>query len=226
MDDLKYILDITSVIIQLGVLVVACKALQQIKVSKDSTKISSDISSAQYTGKLIKDFFNDTMPLINTFNKSLDEKSYVKFEKNTLIDFTKEEIIKSSKNIQDHFIKSAKTFFTLKESKEKNLSDVINAANSIESFANSYINKIANEKIAFTSLGFVLCNVVEKYYFFYCLVRTENKEKFNYFQNTIDLYNIWSTRIKKYKLESVRSEVDEEILNLKENILNPIGTDV
>ncbi|WP_417861502.1 hypothetical protein [Winogradskyella sediminis] len=90
--------------------------------------------------------------------------------------------------------------------------------NLLEGFSIYFTNGIANEKIAYGSVGSTFCNYVEKYYTTICLSRKKDKPHKPY-SNVVELYELWNSRIdKSEKLSMLNNE--EEIL--KEKLKNLI----
>ena len=109
-------------------------------------------------------------------------------------------------------------------------------ANTVESFATSFMKGIADEQVIFEAVGPVYCEIIEDFYFFYCHYRRSNPEnlaKILPYQNTVNLYCIWKKRIEKIGLETNRKDLAKKTIDLDEEIkdatiksspIRPLGT--
>ena len=77
--------------------------------------------------------------------------------------------------------------------------DIVSAMNALDSFAVYFVKEIADEKIAYSSLGYTFVKSIESLYFDISIGTTE--ETNNPFGSVISLYNVWSKRLKKERLQ-------------------------
>lgn len=211
------IIEVVGLLIQVGILGVAFKALDQINISKKSINTSADIASAQYTGQLIKDFYKETEPAINELGDFYKKIDYEAFEgKLDIRSFTLEEI-KEAKNFF-HFSKSVEKVLKTPEGRKK----VTRVTNGLDIFAVSCMKGIANDEIAFSAIGKLFCEKVKELYYVYCLLR-QGPEECYFYKNTIDLYLIWADRIEKYNLLSTQKELEKNLALIKDSKIQTIG---
>ena len=104
--------------------------------------------------------------------------------------------------------------------------------NNLEGFSAYFTNGIANEKIAFSSVGTAFCSYVEKYYPFICLMQNSTNVN-NPYCNIIELYGMWKNRMKIMeselllkKEEAIVIEKIKELeeMKIKSNEIEPLGT--
>lgn len=204
------IINVINIVLQIGILAIAFKALEQIRVSKKSINASAEIASAQYTGQLIKDFYKETEPAINELGDFYRKINYKVFEgKLDINSFTLEEIRESKYFF--HFNNSLKKVLETPEGRAK----ITRVANGLDIFAISCVKGIANDDIAFSAISKLFCENVKELYYVYCLLR-QGPEECYFYKNTIDLYKVWSGRIEKYNILSTQKELEKN-LSLIEN---------
>lgn len=92
----------------------------------------------------------------------------------------------------------------------------------MEAFATYFTKGVADEEIAFSSIGRTYCYSVENYFFEIADCRSLDDE--HSFQNIIDLYKIWKERLKKIQLTKEQEELLLKLHQVKETKINPIGT--
>lgn len=98
-------------------------------------------------------------------------------------------------------------------------------ANKIESIATAFMKGIADEEVVFEAVAPVYCEMIEDIYFFYCHYRRRENE-INLYQNTINLYGIWSARIEKTGLEINRKTLEKKLISAthRSSPVIPLGT--
>ena len=108
--------------------------------------------------------------------------------------------------------------------------------NNTELFSTYFITKVADEDVAFQTIGNSFCKMIEELSFTYCILRRVDKNL--NFNNTIKLYNLWNNRIEiinigkeKEKLLKSKNKIEldliQKINDLHKKIdtkLNPIGS--
>lgn len=97
--------------------------------------------------------------------------------------------------------------------------------NLLEGFSAYFVKGVADEEIAFDSVGPYLCNYVEIYYPLIALMRPDDAPVKSY-NNLISLYTLWKTRIKSFETErEVKLKEEQVAKDLKdlENLKNNKG---
>ena len=95
---------------------------------------------------------------------------------------------------------------------------ILKVLNSIDAFSLYFMKGIADEEIAFTSVGSSLCSIVKTFSPFIACDQS-NQE----FQNLKSLYNVWSKRIQKMKLQNELCTIRESIDNIVDKGPTPLG---
>ncbi len=199
-------------------------ALKQINLSKKSFQLNSKRESVRYASELIDYYLNKIIPLSPQGTKEIDLAIAATYRGEfNLKSFTIEEIEQAHPELKKHF---KETFEREQKRVKANLEQMfpnLKERNSIESFAAPFIAGVADEQIAFTAVGRTFCHTVKDYYSDYCIVRTETDKGFNPYENTIQLYNIWSERIKKHGLKNKEEIIALELKNLRGTPIPIIG---
>lgn len=137
------------------------------------------------------------IPLVNKFDKQIEKINCPKYE-GEIKTFSRDDLFEDRTWLKSWV-----------ECVSKNNPD-IQVLNSLEAFATYFTSKMANEKIAFYATGETFCRTVEKLFPFIAINITLDHQ---YYINIRDLYQIWSKRIKKEKLQN---QVKERLFAIDE----------
>lgn len=112
----------------------------------------------------------------------------------------------------------------------------VQCVNLLEGWATYFIKGVADEEIAFSSLGKIYCGIVESCHPHIAFFRKRNS-LYNYYDNLVELYQIWKSRLNKLdikiEIEQRQQMIKDELLaiqkkteqaNEKGIIIKPIGT--
>ena len=201
-------------------------AEQQIKEAKNYLRTTSKRESASLAAKQIDLFLEKIIPIGNKIHDKKVEVNYPKFE-GKINNFTKDELFELEKE-----------FLTIFCQKMKDLEFLdFQLINLLEAFATYFTKGIADEEIAFSSVGYTYCDYVETYYPQISFLR-EYYNPNNPYNNLIELYKIWNERLEKYKigseLEKKQSKLKQEIedidilsdkFNKESSKIKPLGTE-
>ncbi|MCK9345239.1 MAG: hypothetical protein M0P64_03935 [Candidatus Pacebacteria bacterium] len=214
-----------SLFVNIGTFIVALTALSSIKVAKDSIQISAKRDSVKYASDLVKFYLKDFVDASTSTYRYKSNINYKKSEFDTskgMKEFTIEEF----REMYDPA--KVKEILSINLEQDRKNVEMLHLTlaerNLLETFSTPFISGVADEEIAFGSVGVSFCHSVENNWVEYCIVRTRKAEQFSYFQNTIKLYNIWNNRIKKFQLENNRADIEAEILRITNIKVKPIGT--
>jgi hypothetical protein len=94
--------------------------------------------------------------------------------------------------------------------------------NKLEAIATYFVTGIADEEIAFISIGRTYCKHVEEFSFTISKLSSES----GYYKNVRRLYEIWHTRLNQQKLEEESKRISEELKAIKPEYIKPIGNNV
>lgn len=215
MDKIKDVLEIIYFISTPLLVLFAYKALGQIKMAKDqieesrtSRKLNSKRESYKLAAEKCDHFLNILIPQMNSIDKKL-EKEESKF-------FDKSEVIIDNENI----IVEPST--TEPEALVKLILDIpiLDLLNALEGFAVFFVSGVADEKVAFLTIGRTYCNTVRK--FLPLIVPLSDNGE--HFVHTLKLFTIWNSRIEKDNLEKEKAEIDKKLKKTQSVKINPIGT--
>ena len=185
----------------------------QISLTKKSLKTNSNRAAANLAANQIEIYCNKIIRLQNNiFFKETEKKvPNIKLE---VGEFNKSYLIKKlgeatyENNIKERF---PVTLYVL---------DVLNA---MESFAIYFTKGVADEEIAYSSIGRTYCNTVEDLYFDIASYLSDDNDKS--FSNLIELYKLWKVRLKSEKLSAEKEQLLQELDKLKIEKIKPIGTE-
>ena len=184
----------------------AYKALEQIKVTKDLAKINAKREAYKVTADECRYYSEKIIPLINTLDKKVDELGAQIFQKSVVKVGANSIEVKPFTNYIDH-----------DDVIEKLTGEFVDVANALSGFSTYFVSGIADEKLAYNTLGRTYCNTVKKYAPLLVLISKENN-------SAIQLFVIWSNRAIKDKALLEKRKIEEKIKNTSEMIVKPIGT--
>ncbi len=184
----------------------------QLKMTKRAIFISSKREAASLSANQIEIYNNQIIPLQNIlFNQEVKEK----IERVDMIigEFHIEAIKEKlgEKKTRKHVIERLQL-----------VSPILSVINAMEAFSTYFVKGVADEEIAYSSVGRTFCESVEDYYFDIATCIDKGEE--NRFQNIIELYKIWSARLKKEKLAKDKEAIIKKMNEIKDDKVNPIGT--
>jgi len=198
------------------VVVIAYLALSQIKIAKEQVLeqkkallIASKRDSLTLTSDQVKLYFEQVIPLQNT----LDEK--LKTEEIDLLNKFEVEFGENSVNIIHSEKKVEFPEF------EKFISEFVNVANAMESFSTYFTSGVADEKVAYLSLGVTFCDSMKKISPILILVHNEER----HFTAVLRLYYIWGVRIEAEKLNKEREKIERKLELSTQMSVKVVGID-
>lgn len=198
---------LSSVIIALFSIVGVIQIIQ----AKRALIINSKREAASMAAQQVKDYGERIIPILTKYDAIL-RNNKIESHFNQGQEFTEE--VANNKFGKD-FVKSEMI------KRIPCALEMCDALNALEGFAIYFIKGVADEQIAYSSIGRTFCFSIEQYYLEIAANRSENDPAF---QNTIELYKIWKPRLEKDKLAREQIKIMEKMKNLKTNSINPIGT--
>jgi hypothetical protein len=200
-------------------LIIAVKSLKTAKnaleQAKDEFKISSKRYAVHEAAKLCEKFTDQTLRKINDFERNNMElvKQYPKvLEPIESWDFSSKIKVKNRKET----IESVDKIFT------KNSEFFLNIMNEFEVFAMYFTKQIADEDIAFQTLGKTYIDYVENYHPIILIMN--GAQKGTAFRNIRELYAMWQNKTKRQTLTQLSEKVKEELEKTVEKTVKPFGT--
>ncbi|MDT3280686.1 hypothetical protein [Shewanella scandinavica] len=189
----------------------AYKALEQIKVGKKATQTSSERESYRLAAERCEYFHKEVSPEIEKFSRLLKEKE-IKFLSQCKVTIDGKKIkFEPSKD---------------KEQLKKLVAELEHfheLFNKLELFAMYFTSRIADEELAYHSLGSSYCRLVEK--LIPLLVMKFYKEEC---KHIMGLFFLWNPRIQKLKDQKRINELQKELSEMKDKeyddkTVKPIG---
>ena len=185
--------------------------LIQLSFAKKTLKINSKRDAATLAAKQIEIYMTRVIPLHNKiFLTEIKEK--IGRPEIKVGEFTTEALIE--KMGKDEYMKVVKERIKL-------LSISLATLNSMEAFSVYFIKEVADEEIAFSSVGRTFTKSVESLYF--DIASCRNKES-KPFQNLIELYGIWKNKLSKEKLENDKIDLSKQLEAIESVSIKPLGT--
>ncbi|MES2224045.1 MAG: hypothetical protein V4469_03905 [Patescibacteria group bacterium] len=97
--------------------------------------------------------------------------------------------------------------------------------NKLESFAICFVGGVGDEKMIFSSVGGLFCTMVNKYHFYYLIIKDQSKDLGNgTFENTLALFNMWNGKLKKGDIENKMRELAKDLESVNVDEIKPVGT--
>jgi len=186
--------------------------LRQLYLTKSTLEINSKREAASLAAKQVEVYTTRIIPLLN--------KVFFEEQRQKVIHFDVEvDEFKASaliKNMGEEKYQAAIL------ERIKICTIVLEAINAMEAFSVYFIKEVADEEIAFSSVGRTFTKSVESLYFDISCVLADDNDKS--FQNLIKLYDMWSKRLKKERLERDKEGLTKQIENIQSLKVKPIGT--
>lgn len=180
--------------------IVGFAAIIQIRLAKKAIVVSSRRQAAELATKQIDKYAEQIIPLQNMLSRTEEKLKHERLKFIQTKEFTLPEIEKQIS--REEFIKHL-------EFGVANLSNINPVLNAMDTFATYFIKGVADEEIAFSSIGLTFCYSTEKYFFDICIARPEVDPVI--YSNLVALYNIWNPRLQTEKLTKELERKKREI---------------
>jgi hypothetical protein len=189
----------------------------QIKIAKDDLQTRCKRESTAASVELGKNFGRELIPLIEAYYEKAKAQGHT-FKPAHVKDFCFEEIEHLTQEEKQIYQESLDFIRTHPDYHK----DCIEILNWLEVFAMSFTKGVADESAIFTAAAQVYCTFIEKSFAILCFMR--HKDQVKLFENTVELYNLWSDKIKKSGLELLQHGVLEKLQEVnKTKSMIPIG---
>ncbi|MBW1888448.1 MAG: hypothetical protein JRI52_08885 [Deltaproteobacteria bacterium] len=97
----------------------------------------------------------------------------------------------------------------------------VDTLNLLDFYSMTFTKKVAFEEAAFDCVGITFCWSVEDYYPMIALARDNSEDKM--YCNLLELYTIWSNRLKKDELKERKKKTNEKLSCFKDVCIKPVG---
>lgn len=175
--------------------------------------MSSKRQAAELATKQINVYCKQIIPLQDKFTDKKSEQNIERIVPKNLKKFTIQEL---ESNINQEIINNKRKEFA------NNIDDILGILNSLESFAIYFTKGVADEEIAFSSIGRTFCFSVETFSFDLCILRKD--DEISGFENVIKLYEMWNAKLKSDKISRELTKQQIELDKLKINKVHILGT--
>lgn len=191
-------------------LIVGIIGLKQLSLMKSESRIRSKREAATEARDQTCYYIDNIIPRILGLKKQISIVRYKELE-NTFVSFKKSEFYenRNEKEIEQW----RKTI--IQNLKEKDKIEITNILCKLDSVANSFINGVADEETAFSSIGHDFCDIVLKLSPLISWYRDKNIAIDNY-DNIISLFKVWNSRINGHKAQRESESLDQKSKDLKE----------
>ena len=193
------------------VLVTIVIGLFQLSIAKKTLKTNSQREAASLAVKQINIYVTQIIPLQNKLNDVQKEKK-ISSIKIKIGEFTSEYLLQ--KIGEEEFYKG------INERKQV-IEEVLDVLNLMEAFSVYFIKEVADEEIAYSSIGATFVHSVENLYFDLSMLNVNKGESF---QNLIKLYELWSEKKELNNLQKAKNIITNQIEKIKPTKIKPLGT--
>ncbi len=177
-------------------------AIVQLRLTKKAIVVTSQRQAAELATQQIEVYTKNIIPLENKLSRIRNGEN---FKELNIID-SKEFTIQELKTKID-----LKTINERSDENIRNMESILDILNAIETFSTYFSKGVADEEIAYSSLGVTFCSSVQEYTYELSILRDEDDG--NAFDNLVALYKIWNSRMKS---EKINRELIRKKLQLKE----------
>lgn len=201
-------------------------AIRQLKIAKDNIRTNSKREAALISAKEVDVFLEKIIPLGDSIFMKKEAVKFPEF-KGVIKNFTNDEFVDWDKEYTNVFFEKLDSLENLD----------LKFINLLEGFATYFTKGIADEEIAFSSVGKIYCRYVETYYPHITMLRGQNNPN-KYYNNLIELYKLWKERLDKFQIEidllKKQDKIKEDIQNVekikkgvskKSKVIKPLGTE-
>jgi hypothetical protein len=152
------------------------------------------------------------IPLINVLDAAIEKHEIILFKK-AEIDIKDGDIRVRHKLSKEEFSTEIKKIASI-------VKETVAVYNALEAFAVFFIAGVADEKIAFSSVGETYCWSVRKYLPDIVLLTGYG----NYYKNMISLFLLWNSRLERQALLKAKNKIEDRIQSVSNKFITPVGT--
>lgn len=217
MEEFKNWLEIIYFLSGPGVVFVAYLALGQIKIAKKqleeqkkTLRISSKRDSLKLTAEQVAVYLDKVVKLANELDKKLAEEDVTILDK-FQVEFTsgKVKLIPPEEDFNFNNFESC-------------LKEFVAFANAMESFSTFFMSGVADEEVAYLSVGSTFCHSMEKLVPILIPLGNDGPR----YSAVLSLYGIWGARLENDSLEKQKLEIEQKIKNKDVRSVQVLGVGV
>ncbi len=193
--------------------IIAGFGLRQLKIVKDASRLQATREALSLSAERCDHYVSHVIPLINKLDLAINKNDIKYFSMfKVIIDRDKIRITHNcSKEVLIQELTKTKTIYP----------QICAALNAMEAFSVFFTSRVADESVAFSSVGGTFCNSVHNYLAFIMTISGLDA----HFKNLLKLFLLWNARIEANKLEQDRQKIDKELSKFENNFIRPIGTE-
>ena len=190
----------------IGLAICAYYGLQQITILKNTSSTQAKRDALRLTSEQCSLYFEKIIPLQNEFNEKLKSRNIKYFEGWT--------------------VKVKNGSITASRKSPPNSNGLIDIAadlaflNHMEAFAVYFTSRVADEKVAYDTLGKTFLGTTEEVMPWILQCREDG-----YYKNVVHLFALWSSRSESEKLLAEKNSIEKKLAAAKTSYHAPIGTD-
>ena len=188
---------------------IAFRALKQIEVTRETARTAALRDSIRLAGEQVRVFAIELLPRLDAVYKLIKREEFA-FVANARLSVEGNRLVVTGASAL-----SPEGFDQLRPL----LPQVLEALNQLETFAFYFTSGIADEQVAYSSVGAAYVSSVKD--LVPLMILTSDDE---HHQATIKLFHLWRERREKAKLERDRAELEAKARALKPREILPIGT--
>mgnify|MGYP001332179360 CR=1 FL=1 len=193
--------------------IVACIALYHLKIARDSARVNARRDSLRLAASQCDSYHRYIIPLINSLDDAVKNNGIVYFEK-AEVDVEGDAIRVRPNLTMDELMEEQKKMMKI-------TGRFTEAFNAIEAFAVFFVSGVADENVAFSSVGKTYCYTVRHYLPDVVPVL----ELGGHYRNMIKLFLMWNARLEKQKLLKDKGKIEQQLDRVRDKFIRPVGTD-
>jgi len=194
-------------------LIVAIVGLRQLQIAKDTNRLHATRESLSLSAERCEHYLAHVIPVIDELYYAI-EKNEIKFFSMAEVTIDGEKVrIKHNCPIEE----------VTQEFRKMNLiaPQLCAALNAMEAFAVFFTSRVADEKVAFSSVGHTYCKTVRKYLPDIIPISDQG----DHYNNLLKLFFMWNARIEEERLLRDRNKIESELQKIENKFVRPLGTE-
>jgi hypothetical protein len=188
--------------------IIAIIGLRQLKIAKETVRISAKREAIALAATQCQVYGTTIIPLHNLLDDAI--------AKNGITIFKEAEVVVEKDRAKVKFPKG----IWHGEQISKIAKELAEVLNSMESFSVYFISGVADEQVAFSTVGATFCFTVRKL-LPVILLHVET----GHFKNIFSLFLMWNARIERENLLRQKGDLDTKLGQINNKYITPIGTE-
>jgi hypothetical protein len=187
-------------------LLVAGYGLKQVRLLKLDIRLRNERAAKEKAIEAAQAYLSQYVPLSNAWSRDQDAQKLPDF-RGPIGDFTRESLV-SAPAIRDYAARFERATW-------------LPAINALDGIAAAFVTGVADEVVGFEIIGRTFCATVEQNYDVISLGRAHGAH--NYFESTVKLYRVWSSRLSRAEIEETKRQLDAKAHALPDVRIPAIG---